>query len=124
MPFEYSTMEKATSSYRPGTICSAFVGRSYEVVPLKLIIPLPGYHRQHDMGRELPVMIDGLHGQSYLRVLAEETTRIEVTVPLGEIAAGDLDAYAVPGFEHVAGSPQAKGIFVDFAGLDGLHCRT
>lgn len=39
----------------------------FDLLPEKRATPLSWYHRQHDMGWELPVMIDSLHGQFYFR---------------------------------------------------------
>jgi len=69
-------------------------------------------------------MVDSLHGKLYFCILAEGMARIEVPVPLGEIATGNLNTNPMPDLEHVAGSSQADRVFVNLARLDGLHYQT
>src|SRR4028119_1999413 len=68
------------------------------------------------------VVQDGLGGHSCLRdaFSAEWSAGVEVPVPLGEVAAGDLQANPVANPENVGGGVQVYPVLVYLVGCDRL----
>src|SRR5579863_1244569 len=64
------------------------------------------------------VVQDGLACHSYFRVRTEIVSGVGVAVPAREVAAGNIQANAMPRFEDVAGGPQVNRVLVGFARLD------
>src|SRR5437660_2018181 len=63
-------------------------------------------------------MQDGLLGDHRRIVGAEGSAGVEVAIPAREVAAGNIQADAMPDLENVAGRPQVDLILVRLARLD------
>jgi hypothetical protein len=77
-------------------------------------------NRKQDCRRMFGVMIDSLPGFHHSRSAKCLLTRIQIPVETREIAAGDVDPDAMPGFEDIARRPQINRVFVNRARLDRL----
>ena len=66
------------------------------------------------------VMIDSLLGFHHSRSAERLLTRIQIPIEAREIAAGDVDADAMRGFEDIARRPQINRVFMDLARLNRL----
>ena len=68
----------------------------------------------------LGVMINRLSGFQHSRSAERPLTRIQIPIEAREIAAGNVDADAMRGFEDIARRPQINRVFVNPARLNRL----
>src|SRR5689334_6381687 len=74
-------------------------------------------HRQEYMRGMGAVMQNRLGGSLHLRVSPNRVAGVLVAVPAREIAAGHVQADAMPRFEQVARRPQINRVLIGFARL-------
>ena len=68
------------------------------------------------MGWVVGIEVDGVLGGAGVGMAAHRFAGIRVDVEAWEVAAGDVDADAVSGFEEIAGRREFDGYRIDFAG--------
>ena len=73
---------------------------------------------QHDMGRVLTIVVDGLAGLDHLGRGVRILPCVQIAVEKRKVTAGNFDSYSMALFEDDGGRAEIDFVFVDLARLN------